>query len=316
MYMITNKLNFYTKLYSYFYPRKWLPRKILAFGKSRLRKIANRRVPGYLAKPCHYSAMVHKNLIVSFTSFPERIDEVWQVVECVKRQSILPEKILLWLSEDQFSSKQSIPESLKVRIDDIFEVRWVKGNIRSHKKYYYVLEEYPHADVILIDDDIHYPTNMIEKLLKAKQDYPNSILCRYGYIMQYEKDGNLKSYKKWKHNYSTYNGENLFFGSGGGTLLRKKLLYPDVLNLNLSQKLVPTADDIWLNAMANLQRTNIVMLPAGRVLSFNTHNKGKLSLVNIAENQNDVQIGNVRKYYLDKLGIDPFENKIIRTEQK
>ena len=88
------------------------------------------------------------------------------------------------------------------------------------------------------------------------------------------------------------------------------------MNLNLSQKLVPTADDIWLNAMANLQRTNIVMLPAGRVLSFNTHNKGKLSLVNIAENQNDVQIGNVRKYYLDKLGIDPFENKIIRTEQK
>src|ERR1019366_6133497 len=53
-----------------------------------------------------------ERIIVSMTSFPTRIDKVWLVIETILRQTIKPDKIILWLSKDQFSSLDSLPQKL------------------------------------------------------------------------------------------------------------------------------------------------------------------------------------------------------------
>ena len=76
---------------------------------------------------------------------------------------MMPHKIILWLSKDQFPTQNTIPENLKQIENSIFHIRLVDGDIRSHKKYYYAIKEYPNNLIFLIDDDLYYPANIIER---------------------------------------------------------------------------------------------------------------------------------------------------------
>jgi hypothetical protein len=46
------------------------------------------------------------NLIVSLTSFPGRIDEIQYTIFSLLDQNVLPEKIILWLAENEFPKKE------------------------------------------------------------------------------------------------------------------------------------------------------------------------------------------------------------------
>ena len=245
-------------------------------------------------------------IIVSLTSFPARIDNVWQVVECMKRQTYKPAKILLWLSKEQFPTKESIPNSLYDREDDTFEIRMVDGDIRSHKKYYYVSKEFPDSLVLLIDDDIYYASDLLERTMMAHEENPHAVICNYGYLMTYQADGKLNPYRKWKHNYSNSTSSQLFFGSGGGTLFRPSELYCDLTNIEKARQLTPLADDIWLNAMVRLAGRPIVMLKNGLFLEINNKNNVRLATENCSLNKNDEQLNNIIDYFQKMNGCNPF----------
>ena len=234
--------------------------------------------------------------IVSFTSFPARIGNVWQVVECMMNQTLLPKKILLWLSKEQFYNWERIPKKLREMENDIFQIRLVDGDIRSHKKYYYAAKEYPDDLIFLIDDDIYYPTNIIEKSYKALCNHPNSIVCNYGYSITFDKQGRHKSYSKWIPVYKGAEGQNLFFGSGGGTLFKPSMLHHDIINVEKAVELTPFADDIWLNTMAKLADMSLYILPSGLILDIRTDSPS-LRTINNGQLMNDKQIDQIEQYY-------------------
>ena len=125
-------------------------------------------LPSYLSKPYIAEYKKKTGIIVSLTSFPARINDVWQVIECLLRQSYQPKHIFLYLSKEQFLSVNDIPIILRNLQSNIFQIKLVDGDIRSHKKYYYVSKEFPNSLVLLVDDDIYYPTDMIETLYEGK----------------------------------------------------------------------------------------------------------------------------------------------------
>ena len=43
--------------------------------------------------------------IVSLTSFPARMEDIWITIETILRQSFKPDKIILWLGQDKFPGK-------------------------------------------------------------------------------------------------------------------------------------------------------------------------------------------------------------------
>ena len=245
--------------------------------------------------------------ILSFTSFPARIDNVWQVVECMFRQTLQPAKIILWLSKAQFPTTESVPQSLRDREGDLFEIRMVDGDIRSHKKYYYVSKEYPDSLIFLIDDDIYYDTDIIRRSVKAYMDYGEKcVICNYGYQIEYDKDV-CKPYSEWHPIEGKRKvGKDLFFGSGGGTLFRPSDMYKDLTDIYLARKLTPLADDIWLNTMVMKAGLNKIMLTHGALLPIKMKENVTLSSVNNGESRNDEQINEVRKYYGDVF-IHPFD---------
>src|SRR5690606_5759236 len=82
-----------------------------------LKVIFDATVPGYLKRTAVAagfglnSSQRDEKYIVSFTSFPGRIDQVWIVAELLLRQSFKPDAVILWLSEEQFPDRQ-VPKNL------------------------------------------------------------------------------------------------------------------------------------------------------------------------------------------------------------
>lgn len=293
-----NVLNLFVNSYSNL-KNYGLPYWVMTPARRLLRSFAYRSLPKYLSKQVKQSNMRSEGLIVSLTSFPARINDVWQVVECMKRQTLLPEKILLWLSLDQFPTKESVPQSLRNREDDMFSIRFVEGDIRSHKKYYYVSKEYPDNLIFLIDDDIYYDTDIVRRSVNTYKDYnERCVVCNYGYQIRYNSEGCLP-YSMWKPIVGKKVGKDLFFGSGGGTLFRPSDLYKDLVNIDLALKLAPLADDIWLNAMVLKKDLAKVILPNGPLLTINIEENITLTSVNNGMGRNDEQLLAVNQYYGD-----------------
>lgn len=246
-----------------------------------------------------------RKLIVTLTSFPARINRAWLVIETMLRQSHKPDKIVLWLSKNQFKSFKHLPvKLLKLRHRGL-DIRLVEGDLRSHKKYYYALKEFPEDYLIIIDDDIFYRTDLIEDLYNYSLKYPEAIISQYGFQMEWENEV-LKPYSLWERKIDhKMPSSDIFFGSGGGTLLPPHCLSSMATEKSLFMSFTPFADDIWLNAMCRLERTKVVTTSRSSILLPVLHFKNsKLFKMNTA--LNDKQINDLRTYFKNNYNLDPY----------
>lgn len=293
-----NYLNIFTKSYGFLHEYKGLPFWALTPLRKILRFCSNKILPIYLSKAKPLKGRVEENLIISFTSFPARINDVWQVVESLKRQSVLPEKIILWLSRDQFPEKKGIPEQLWNEVDELFEIRMVEGDIRSHKKFYYVMQEYPDKIFVTCDDDVYYHPDTLKNLVECSKKYPSCIIANTARHISYNNDGNLLPYKQWGSDVKPYSSTNLMQIGIGGVLYPPQLLHEITLRKDLFLKLTPMADDIWLNCMARLKNTPVIKSKMNVLQLPIENNSPSLSKSNRYQNRNDIQLEQLRNYLI------------------
>ncbi|MBE6453054.1 MAG: glycosyltransferase family 2 protein [Alphaproteobacteria bacterium] len=245
-------------------------------------------------------------LVVSLTSFPERMYDIHFTIYSLLNQSIKPDKVVLWLAEDQFPNKEKdIPETVLKLINNGLTIKWC-SDLRSYKKLIPSLEEYSQDIIVTADDDIFYPQTWLELLYTAYLKKPQAIHCHRGHQLRFSKQGEILPYKKWKHRISNispsfYN----FFTGAGGVLYPPHSLYKDVSDIALFQKLAPNADDIWFWAMAVLAGTKINVVKGNfrDLIYINPERELKLTseftlaMVNTATNQNDFQLKQIMEYY-------------------
>ena len=118
-------------------------------------------------------------IIITLTSFPKRINNVKTVLESILSNSILPAKIVINLSIEEFVNKENdLPHDLQkfIYINKIIEINWVKNNTTVWKKFIPTLLKYPNAFVLCIDDDFEYPKNFIQTFFNKHIEKPNSPL--------------------------------------------------------------------------------------------------------------------------------------------
>ncbi len=302
-----------TRTYGLLYNRWRHQRYTLIPIRYFIKRVANIILPKYLDNNKCIDVNCLKSdrrIIVSLTSFPKRINNVWKVIECMRHQTMLPDKILLWLSKEQFKSIQDVPVSLLSKQSEMFEIRLVEGDLRSHKKYYYAFNEFSNDYVVTIDDDIYYPPYMIEQLINGRKEHPDSVIGRYCLIIKYDEKNGMMPYNEWDVDYEI-GQKDAFFGSGGGTLFVPSELYKDVTNYHLAVSLAPLADDVWLNAMARLANRSVWIVSKELLLPILTKNDERLTQINVYDNRNDEQIHSVIDYYVKNNHVDPFK-KVVR----
>jgi|SRR5690606_24642714 len=238
-------------------------------------------------------------IIVSFTTFPARIGKIWLVIECMLRQTLLPSKILIWLSKEQFPNlEKDLPHNLDFYIrKGLIDIRFVDEDIRSHKKYFYVFQEFPNDIIVTIDDDLYYPSNILKDLMGLHKLYPDTVCCLRGYQVR-KVNKELTPYNKWSMLYNEYGpGYDIFHTSGGGTLYKRSFFSDEVLNKQVFKEICFYADDVWLNMMLQVNGTKSVKGEFYSHILPVKNQSFKLSKGNVYEGGNDKQIQAVKEYY-------------------
>ncbi len=240
--------------------------------------------------------------IVSLTSFPARINDVWISIETILRQSVKPDEIILWLAESQFPDKK-IPESLHNLTKRGLTIKYC-DDLKSHKKYYYAVKEYSDSNIITLDDDLYYHKDVLKNIIELHKKYPDCISTNRAHEIIIIND-EILPYRKWNHNaVNITKPSHLLLQTGGaGTLYPPRKLHKDILDKNLIKHLSFHADDVWLKMMAYLEGTKIITNKFYNkdFITVSKTQKEKLVSTNVIMGGNDEQLKNILDYYNIKI---------------
>ena len=235
-------------------------------------------------------------IIVSLTSYPARIKSVWITVASLLQQTMKPNKVVLWLAEEQFPGHE-LPNSLLRFQKRGLEIRFC-DDLKPHKKYYYTMQEYPEYYVITADDDILYPEDHIERLWKGHENHPDAVICHWSHQMVFEGQGEFRPYNDWiikAADIPSY--DTLAVGCNGilyppGSLPKETFDKDKILELSLN------TDDLWLKCMEVINGWKVVNCNLTPLVYFSILSTGKSGLWkdNTSEN-NDVIWGQLMKIY-------------------
>jgi len=247
------------------------------------------------------SVVRNKSLIVSLTSYGRRLYDVAYTVESIMRQTLKPNRIVLWIDEKDAGR---IPLALQKQQARGLEIIVTPENIRSYKKLHHSLEQFPDDIIITVDDDVIYEYDLIERLVSAYKETPNCICAARCHRIKFSKEGHLLPYNSWEWHYKKPSESKLNFLTGvGGVLYPPHSLDEEVSNINAFKKLAPTADDVWFYCMAIKKGTKIRKV-ATRNLSGNDyvenyafHDEGLMQINTKGECLNDRQLKAVIGFY-------------------
>lgn len=247
----------------------------------------------------------NSRIIVSVTSFPARIETTGAVIEQMLYQTVKPDEVILWLSKEQFPERegQLPPKLLELRDKFGVKICWCDGDMKAYKKFLPALKEYPEDFLIIIDDDLLYPIDLIEKLMDAHEKFPNSIIASRVHKIGVDENGKLLSYRKWKKQIAedTFEiKEDWFFTGGAGTLFPPHIFGEELFDEKVILELCPFADDIWLNIHAAINKVSIVNIAANNKLARIADTQ-EICLQTVNLEQNDVQLKNLTSYYRNQL---------------
>ena len=198
-------------------------------------------------------------IIASLTSFPARIQYVHYAIKSLMLQTCKPDRIVLWLAEEQFPGRE-LPEELSTLVEYGLEIKWTK-DLYGHKKYFNLVEEQKENElVITFDDDIVYPPRCIERLMQTHRRFPNCLVCERAQAINYAENkifnpGRWDTISDMGVEQPSY---SLNPSPGGGCLIPYGAFYKDAVDEQKIYDLAYKNDDLWYMFMCAENGTQIV----------------------------------------------------------
>lgn len=227
-------------------------------------------------------------VVLSFTTFPRRMSNVWKTLDSLMRQKCRPDRIVMALTEEEFPDRD-LPSSLDPFIEAGLEIVFLPYNYRCHNKYFYAMQAYPEATVVTTDDDSYYRKDLISKLMTLHEKYPEAVCANISNVISKENYGCYSAWKKTDRHTAPTHG---IIALGFGAVLYPKTFRPALLfDEERITRLCPTADDLWLKAVETVSGTKVccggyyprpVTLPGSQKVALRKINKGSV-------NRNDIQ---------------------------
>lgn len=247
--------------------------------------------------------------VVSLTTYPARVGNVWRVIEMAANQRGIQDKyaICLYLIKSEFEGID-LPAKIKELQARGLTVKFNEENLKCHNKYFYAFRDYPEKTIVTIDDDLQYNHHSISGLIKKNKEYPDCIIYNRGNrILKNE------PYNNWPFVENLTCPQHDVFPTGvGGVLYPPHCCNRFVTDMEVIKKTCLRADDLWLNFMSRLNHTKVVQtgLKSTYMVLPDTSQQTALWLVNndVVQVGNDVQINEITKWSLKELNCDYFVN--------
>ncbi|MDD6889865.1 MAG: hypothetical protein PUD39_06380 [Bacteroidales bacterium] len=199
-------------------------------------------------------------LIVSLTTYGKRLYSVHLAIESIMQGSVLPNRIILWLGDDLKDTQ--LPAVLRNQMKRGLEIAYCK-DVKSYKKLYPTLCNYPEADVITIDDDIIYNYDLVEALAEAHRTYHDCIVARRIHKVVIGDNGKPVAYNNWEWGGGDWVPSLLNFFTGcGGVYYPAGSFDKEVMREEVFTDICKYADDVWFYAMAVKKGTKVMRVRA------------------------------------------------------
>lgn len=249
--------------------------------------------------------------IVSLTSYPARIGTIHETISSILSQSIVPEKIILWLAWEQFEhEKEDLPSDL-LRLEAYGLEILFCDDLKPHKKYYYTMADYPDAIVITMDDDVIYPPDTVEKLRESYIRHPHAVSAMRVHRIGFT-GGILDPYESWGFNDDSFydNPSLLAMATGvGGVLYPPHCFSPEIFDKEGIYDTCLFGDDLWLKMNEIVNGIPTVLAAPSRKLDYvDGTQETALWLDNKEAGKNDTQIRSINRLFLEKVRVDLLKN--------
>lgn len=234
----------------------------------------------------------------SLTSYPARIKIVWLAIKSIMLQTYKPDRIILWLAEEQFPTKE-LPDNLKHLQQYGLEIKWCK-DIYGHKKYQIpVMEQKSNEVIITFDDDIIYSPRCIERLMNTHKHFPHCLVCERGQAFENKEQlnpGRWTTISNIGVKVPTY---SLNPSPGGGCLIPFGAFHPDAVKEECFRQLAYKNDDLWYMFMCAANKTRMIKTRKyHRIFSvINGSQTEQMATENVAGERNKIIMKNLIKAY-------------------
>lgn len=249
---------------------------------------------------CRPGAYNGNKIVVSLTTYGERTKTVYKTIMSLVNQEMKPERLVLWLDENEYDP-DTLPVELKKLCQevDFFEISYCE-NLKSHKKYYYSVKECPNNIVVTADDDVYYPSSWLGDLYHAYLQYPECVCCTNAHKMRLTEEYLIDSYHKWEYLVPDEGPDMLLCPIGvGGVLYPPNVFHQDVLDKDFIIYNCLNGDDLWLRIMTLLNGVKVVHVNnyPYTFLAIKGSQKSALSKENVCNHKNDEQLSNILARY-------------------
>jgi hypothetical protein len=239
--------------------------------------------------------VLSRPLVVSLTSYQARFPVLEKTLKCLLLQSIRPDHVVLWLSNEDVAK---LPESILILSDLGLDIRGTK-DLRSFTKIIPALDAFPDAFIVTADDDVYYWPTWLEELVEAHLRTGDPVICHRGHLILLGEDGHPAPYNRWHRGIRRGTVSPLLFPTGVmGVLYDPRIFYGDVTRSDIFQQLCPYADDVWLYWMYRLNAVTPRLVPCRhRVLEWQGGQEQNLRSSNVGLSGNDTAINRMIENY-------------------
>lgn len=238
-------------------------------------------------------------IMISLTSYPARITTVYKVIRSLFDQTWKADEIVLWLSTQEFIKKEEDlpPNLLSLVGQNGFRIEWVSDNLKSHKKYFYALQNNPEKIIITVDDDAYYSQDMIRTLMESYQRHPKAISARCVRLI-YRQENVIADYLTWNRMNQEYIDEERMDLCAIGV---SGILYPpgcasdEWFDKKKIQACAENQDDLWLKYNEVINNIPVVNTGVNGKDHKIEESQGNALFIRNARGDNDICISGLMK---------------------
>jgi hypothetical protein len=239
--------------------RRWTFGTRVTHGFSNFRQRCRGRIAAARTRPALYrlhlrnqrsseSLLDPAGPVLSLTTQPHRLELVHYAIESIARGTRRPSRLLLWITDEE--SYSHLPSSLRRLRARGLGIQLTE-DLGPHTKYYPYINRETRFDTPLVtaDDDVIYPRDWLEKLIRGYEANPSAIHCFRAHRIRMA-NARPTPYNSWAPCEDTRPSHLNFITGVSG------VIYPPEYLLYLKQhgteftRCCPHSDDIWLTVIA------------------------------------------------------------------
>lgn len=205
-------------------------------------------------------------VVVNMTTWTKRDWCLPIMLTNFKKQTLVPDKIILWLSEEEYN-KEKLPKHILKCLSEglLTDIMWVKKNTYCHKRHE-CFKYFNDCFNVIVDDDILYPNNYLSEIVNSAKKHMNTITCYCANSIEYN---GVKPIIK--HGVV---GESIYNNFMGGCCCFPPNTYPleSFEYETLRDKYVPKCDESWMRAFFIKKHMKINIVKDRSKVRFNIIN--------------------------------------------